>query len=133
MTYLGQSSASSTDRGSRRLSEREIYVICQAEHDAGAPEHPDTIALRECRAQLEATTHNYNDLLQQRNQLENEADSARAERNTARQQRDAALDDATALETERDTALARIAELEANQPYAHEGRKRDGKGGYEQD
>jgi len=55
-------------------------------------EHPDTIALRECRAELEQTTHNYNDLLQQRNRLENEADSARAER---------------------DTALARIAELQS--------------------
>jgi hypothetical protein len=89
--------------------------------------------LTECRAELEATTHNYDDLLQQRNRLENEADAARAERDTlktqlAREQpfvaslvaeRDTALGQAEASSSlatlnfkAYETALARIAELE---------------------
>ena len=69
-------------------------------------EHPDTVALRECRAEMKTRGALW------RHACET-AESARAERDTARGAHAKLLNDTQLTEAELDTALARIAELEA--------------------
>jgi hypothetical protein len=76
-------------------------------------EHPDTIALRRCRAELESAEH----LLEQRGQdvaqYKEALESARAERDTALEKRHEAIQEQARLADGCNAALARIAELEA--------------------